>query len=106
MTEFEKADTNGDGIIDRHEWYALELEDKRRQMEDADAHRDQQRQMVWVALWGMLLYPLSVVLSSYMGLEQATDILGSMATIYFPSVSLIVGAFFGFSNMKKEVKEK
>ena len=40
MTEFEKADKNGDGTIDRAEWQAIELEDKRRKMEDADAQCD------------------------------------------------------------------
>ena len=61
MTEFDKVDTNGDGKIDRSEWQAIELEDKRRKMEDADAQRDSQRRMAWFALFGMLLYPVGII---------------------------------------------
>jgi hypothetical protein len=51
--------------------------------------------MAWFALFGMLLYPLSVVLASWLGLDQGADILGSMASIYFVSVAAIVAAFYG-----------
>jgi len=49
MTEFDKADQNGDGVIDREEWHKIELEDKRRKMEDADAQRDSQRRIVAIS---------------------------------------------------------
>lgn len=97
MTELEKYDTNGNGIIDPHELAAIELEDRRRKMLDDDAHRDQQRKMVWYVLAGMLGYPLFVIGASLFSLDKAADILGSMATIYFPATSLILGAFFGAS---------
>jgi len=97
MTELEKYDTNGNGVIDPHELAAIELEDRRRKMLDDDAHRDQQRKMVWYVLAGMLGYPLFVIGASLFGLDKAADILGSMATIYFPATSLILGAFFGAS---------
>ena len=97
MTELEKYDTNGNGVIDPNELQAIELEDRRRKMLDDDAHRDQQRKMVWWVLAGMLGYPLFVVGASLLALDKAADILGSMATIYFPATSLILGAFFGAS---------
>lgn len=97
MTELEKYDTNGNGVIDPHELAAIELEDRRRKMLDDDAHRDQQRKMVWYVLAGMLGYPLFVIGASLFSLDKAADILGSMATIYFPATSLILGAFFGAS---------
>jgi len=97
MTELEKYDTNGNGVIDPHELAAIELEDRRRKMLDDDAHRDQQRKMVWYVLAGMLGYPLFVIGASVFSLDKAADILGSMATIYFPATSLILGAFFGAS---------
>jgi hypothetical protein len=93
MTELEKYDTNGNGRIDPNEMLAIELEDRRRRMLDDDAHRDQQRKMVWWVLAGMLTYPLFVVGADLLNLDKSQDILGSMATIYFP----ILGAFFGAS---------
>ena len=96
MTELEKYDLNGDGYLDAEE-RAILVEDKRRRMLDDDAHRDQQRKMVWYVLFGMLGYPLFVIGASVAGLDKASDILGSMATIYFPATSLILGAFFGAS---------
>ena len=50
MTEFEKMDLNGDGQISQQEM-EIYLESKRREMEDEDAKRDQQRKMVWFALF-------------------------------------------------------
>lgn len=96
MTELERYDTNGNGMLDPEERKIL-LEDKRRKMLDDDAHRDQQRKMVWYVLFGMLGYPFFVIIASLAGLDKASDILGSMATIYFPATSLILGAFFGAS---------
>ena len=96
MTDLERYDTNGNGVLDPEE-RALMLEDMRRKIEDSDAHRDQQRKMVWYVLFGMLGYPFFVICASLAGLDKASDILGSMATIYFPATSLILGAFFGAS---------
>ena len=92
--EFKQADLNGDGVLTPDE-FQLELKRKRLEIEDADAQRDQQRKMVWWVLAGMLGYPLFVVASSLLGLDKASDILGAMATIYFPSTSLILASFFG-----------
>lgn len=95
MTEdFKAADINGDGVLTPDE-FELELRRKRLEIEDADAQRDQQRKMVWWVLAGMLGYPLFVIGSSLMALDKAAEILGSMATIYFPATSLILASFFG-----------
>ena len=55
MTEetnsFHPADTNGDGIVSSAE-EAMYLEFKRKELEDADAMRDAQRNMTWFALAG------------------------------------------------------
>ena len=87
------ADANGDGHITKEE-YEMELEFRRKALEDADARRDAMRQMAWFALFGMLLYPFAVVLANLIGLEQAAKILGDMAATYFVSVAAIVAAFF------------
>ena len=71
------------------------LEFKRKELEDADAMRDAQRKMAWFAMFGMLLYPFAVVIANWVGLDQASKILGDMAATYFVSVAAIVAAFFG-----------
>ena len=91
---FHPADLNGDGKVDAEE-KAMELEFRRKMLEDQDAMRDAQRKMAWFALGGMLLYPFSVVLAVWLSLDQAADVLGSMAATYFVSVAAIVAAFFG-----------
>ena len=91
---FHPADTNGDGKVTKAE-QAMYMEFKRKELEDADAMRDAQRKMAWFALGGMLLYPFAVVLAVLIGLDQASKILGDMASVYFVSVAAIVAAFFG-----------
>ena len=77
MTDFDKLDKDGNGVIDKAEWLAIELEDKRRKMEDADAQRDSQRRMAWFALAGMLLYPSGIFLCDLLGLNTAAKHGGS-----------------------------
>lgn len=91
---FHPADTNGDGKVSKEE-EALYLEFRRKELEDADAMRDAQRNMAWFALFGMLLYPAMVVVTNFAGLEKASDILGDMAPTYFVAVAGLVAAFFG-----------
>lgn len=91
---FHPADTNGDGKVSKEE-EAMYLEFKRKELEDADAMRDAQRNMAWFALGGMLLYPFAVVAANFIGLDQASNILGDMAPTYFVAVAGLVAAFFG-----------
>ena len=102
MTSFEEADVSGNGTIEKSEWDSLLLDDKRRRIEDDDAHRDQTRKMAWFALWGMLLYPFGVVLTSLLGLDNASAIIGSMASIYFVSVAGVVSVFMGVTSLVKK----
>ena len=97
------ADTNGDGKVskDEHDMY---LEFKRKELEDADAMRDAQRTMAWYSLYGMLLYPVAVILANFIGLEQGAKILGDMAGVYFIAVAGIVAAFFGAQAYTKKKK--
>ena len=92
--EVAKKDTNGDGHISKQEM-EMDLEFKRKELEDADARRDAMRQMAWFSLFGMLLYPFAVVLANLVGLDTASKILGDMAATYFVSVAAIVMGFFG-----------
>jgi len=92
--EFHPADTNGDGKVSEEE-HAMYMEFKRKELEDADAMRDAQRNMAWFSLAGMLLYPAMVVITDLAGLEKASNILGDMAPTYFVAVAGLVAAFFG-----------
>jgi len=94
VSGYHPADLNGDGHVDAEE-KAMELEFRRKMLEDQDAMRDAQRKMAWFALGGMLLYPFAVVLAVFLALDQAADVLGSMAATYFVSVAAIDAAFFG-----------
>ena len=99
--EVAKKDLNGDGHISQEEM-EMDLEFKRKELEDADAMRDAQRKMAWFSLMGMLLYPFAVVLAMALGLDQASKILGDMASVYFVSVAAIVAAFFGTQAYSKK----
>ena len=82
----------------------LMLDAKKDRLEDEDAMRDAQRNMAWFALFGMLLYPFSVVVAELSGLSNAAKILGDMAPTYFVSVAAIVAAFYGKEALNKKGK--
>lgn len=95
MTEFDRLDENGDGSIDRQEWDRLELEDRRRRIDDEDAQRDSIRKMAWFALFGMLLYPSGIFFCDLLGLNTAAQILGDISPTYFVAVSALCASYFG-----------
>ena len=97
----EDYDLNNDGVIDAEE-RAIMLEDKRRTMLDNDAKRDSQRAMAWFSLAGFLLFPFSVILTEALGLPAASGLLADMSSLYYLSVSALLGAYFGFSNMSNK----
>jgi hypothetical protein len=94
----EDYDLNKNGTLEDDE-RAIMLEDRRRRMEDADHKRDAQLKMTWFALSGMLGYPFLIVLSSYLGLSQAAELLTDIAAVYVVAVSGVTAAYFGFSSM-------
>lgn len=70
----------------------FEFEEKK----DENSKRDARRHMTWFALFGMLFYPITIVIVSVLDLNTATTALTDIAPTYFVSVAAIVGAFFGF----------
>jgi len=105
MTELEKYDTNGNGVIDPEELAVIELEDRRRQMEDEDAQRDSIRKMAWFALFGLLLYPIGILVCDLLGLATAAGLIADIAPTYFASIAVLVSAFFGASAISKKKAE-
>jgi uncharacterized membrane protein (DUF485 family) len=90
----QEADANGDGHISRQE-LEMYLEFKRRELEDQDAQRDAMRKMAWFALWGMLLYPVTIMFTSWLDVDDAAKIIGDIAPTYFVAIAGLVAAFFG-----------
>ena len=90
----QKVDRNGDGHISKEEM-EMNLEFKRKELEDADARRDAMRKMTWFALMGMLLYPAGILITSVLGYEGTAKIIGDIAPTYFVAISALVAAYFG-----------
>lgn len=108
MTEEEKgfhpADVNGDGIVSEEE-REMYLEFKRKEMEDADAQRDAIRKMAWFSLFGLLLYPVGIIVTSLLGLDKAANLIADIAPTYFASIAVLVSAFFGAEAVKVKGKK-
>ena len=64
MTEFDKADLNNNGVIEKAEWNKIALEDRRLEMVDRDLKRNAERRFTGFALAGMLIYPFIILLAS------------------------------------------
>ena len=90
----EGMDANEDGHISQAEM-DMHLEFKRKTLEDQDHQRDAMRKMTWFALFGMLLYPTTIMVTSFLGLDTAAQIIGDIAPTYFIAISALVAAFFG-----------
>jgi len=92
-------DADGDGVITDEEMARAkeiaEFDHKRKMQENEDAKEDQIRQMAWFALWGMLLYPITIILTSILGQEDASQLIADIAPTYFVAIAGLVAAFFG-----------
>ena len=108
MTEengYHPADTNGDGVVSDEE-REMYLEFKRKEMEDADAQRDAIRKMAWFSLFGLLLYPIGIFITSALGLEKAANLIADIAPTYFASIAVLVSAFFGADAIAQKSKKQ
>lgn len=104
MSELEKYDTNGNGKLDPHELAIIELEDRRRRMEDEDAQRDAIRKMAWFSLIGLLVYPLGIFAADAFSMGKAAELIADIAPTYFASIAVLVSAFFGTTALSKKGK--
>ena len=92
-------DADGDGVITDEEMARAkeiaEFDHKRKMQENEDAKEDQIRSMAWFALWGMLLYPITIILTSVLGQDDASQLIADIAPTYFVAIAGLVAAFFG-----------
>ena len=92
-------DTDGDGVITDEEMSRAkeiaEFEHGKKMRENEDAKEDQIRAMAWFALWGMLLYPILILVTSILGVDQASKLISDIAPTYFVAIAGLVAAFFG-----------
>jgi hypothetical protein len=79
----------------------IEIEDRKRQMIDADKKRDAERNMSYAALAGMLAFPLLIIISSLLGLDKAASLLADIAGISYIAVSAVLGSYFGFNTLSE-----
>tara|TARA_B100000780_G_C20880659_1_gene350314 strand:+ start:144 stop:494 length:351 start_codon:yes stop_codon:yes gene_type:complete len=105
MVEFDKADLDSNGSIDRHEWRELALEDKRREMVDEDLKRNAERRFTGFALAGMLLYPLIILLASWLELDKAATLVTDIASVYVIAASGVVASYLGFNAYAGKAKQ-
>lgn len=103
-------DTDGDGIITDEEMARAkeiaEWEHQKKMRENEDAKEDQIRAMAWFALWGMLLYPVLILLTTIFGLDAVAKVIGDIAPTYFVAIAGLVAAFFGAQAYSKGNKDK
>ena len=96
---FAHLDADGDGIITDEEMARAkeiaEFEHKKKMQENEDKKEDQIRAMAWFALWGMLLYPVTIIGTSLLGQEAAAQLVSDIAPTYFVAIAGLVAAFFG-----------
>ena len=60
--------------------------------------------MAWFALWGMLIYPIGIVIADIIGYETTGKLLADIAQTYFVAISALVAAFFGADALVKRKK--
>jgi len=96
---FAHLDTDGDGIITDEEMARAkeiaEFDHRRKMQDNEDKKEDQIRSMAWFALWGMLLYPITIIATSLAGQENAAQLISDIAPTYFVAIAGLVAAFFG-----------
>ena len=100
---YHPADTNGDGVVSEEE-REMYLEFKRKELEDQDNQRDAIRKTAWFSLFGLLLYPFGIFITSAFGLDTAADLIADIAPTYFASIAVLVSAFFASDAVAQKKK--
>ena len=102
-SEFAMYDVDGDGTVSDEE---LAMSERMQNLSVMHEKADAQRNMCWLALLGMLLYPSLVVVCDLLGLDKAATVLGDMSSIYFVSVGGLISVWFGAQAYQKTLNGK
>jgi len=91
-SEYAQYDVDGDGVVSDDE---IAVSEKLQRLMVMHEKADAQKNMCWLALLGMLLYPALVVLCDLLNLDKAAELLEAMSSIYFVSVGGLISVWFG-----------
>tara|TARA_R100000808_G_C2009143_1_gene62519 strand:- start:117 stop:452 length:336 start_codon:yes stop_codon:yes gene_type:complete len=103
-SEFNRLDTNGDGVVDDEEFLRSERMIKLELLKNEDQKQDAQLRMIWFALLSLLLFPALLMLSSIFGLDDAGKNLTEMSSIFFLTIGGLVSVYFGSQAIRKNGK--
>ena len=102
MTEFEKLDTDKNGTLDKDEFAKLDVLNKRLTIQDADAKRNLERKLVTMSAFGLILYPLVIILASWLGLDQAASLVTDVASVFVVASSGIIVGYMGVNAIREK----
>ena len=100
MTEFDELDKNGNGSLEKDEFRALDIENRKLQIQDADEKRNTERLLVKACAAGMLLYPFIILHASFFVFDTAASLITDISTVYSLAASTVVVGYFGFNTLK------
>ena len=83
-----------------------EFDHKLKRYDNDDKKEDQIRAMAWFALWGMLLYPILILITSIIEQDTASQLISDIAPTYFVAIAGLVAAFFGAQAYSKKSETK
>ena len=93
---WEKADTNGDGVVTDQE---MALKERMVLLENRDKKEDQQRYLVWFS--ALTVTAFIVVLMTPVVPMERIDHLSGIAEIWVLSNMGVIGSFIGFNQLAK-----
>lgn len=91
MTDYKDADESN-----------IDFKERLIKLENENDKEDSMRKMVWFSLSGMLLYPATIIICDYCGLDKSLNVLSELAETYFVSVSGLVAVYFGANAYSKK----
>ena len=94
---WEKADTNGDGVVSDRE---MAMRERMVLLENRDKKEDQQRYLVWFSALSVTLF-IVVLMTPLLPMERI-DHLSGIAEIWVLSNMGVIGSFIGFNQMAKK----